>query len=197
VVGTGGVQAAQAQRIAFLEDDGEWILGKLDIQLRTAQRSSFPNTVGSCCFIKRSETTDVVLFRRLPLPGAYLFRRTHLFEGEGLVQSSWAGQPSGPVRYTTSGAGVAEGYVMALTRHRCSRSMCKRIERTARFSAAKQKLEEDRSYLALLLDGLKSLDHPVPYEPVEPQIGCTLYLVELHSNPPLIDPPDFRFVDRK
>jgi len=31
VVGTGGVQAAQAQRIAFLEDDGEWILRKLDI----------------------------------------------------------------------------------------------------------------------------------------------------------------------
>ena len=46
----------------------------------------------SCRFIKRSETTDVVLPGRLPAPGEpmseYLFRRTRLFGGEGLVQTS-------------------------------------------------------------------------------------------------------------
>lgn len=101
MVGTRGVQAAQAQRIAFLDDDDGRFSRKFDIQLRTAQWPPFPNFVVSCRCIKRSETTDVVLFRRLPLPGEYLFCRTHLFGGEGLVQSSGAGKSSGPVRDTT------------------------------------------------------------------------------------------------
>jgi hypothetical protein len=38
VLGTGGVQAAQAQRIALLDDDGEWILRKLDIGMIDRKR---------------------------------------------------------------------------------------------------------------------------------------------------------------
>lgn len=38
----------------------------------------------------------------------------------------------------------------------------------ARLSEVKQKVDEDQSYLALLLDGLESFEHPVPYKPVEP-----------------------------
>lgn len=87
-----GVEAARGRWIAFLDHDDEWLPSKLDIQLRTAQQSTFQDPIVSCRFIKRSETTDVVLPRRLPASGEpmseYLFRRTRLFGGEGLVQSS-------------------------------------------------------------------------------------------------------------
>ena len=86
-----GVEAARGQWIALLDDD-EWLPNKLDIQLRTAQQSTFQDPIISCRFIKRSETIDVVLPRRLPSPSElmsdYLFRRTRLFGGEGLIQLS-------------------------------------------------------------------------------------------------------------
>ena len=53
VVGTGGVQAAQAQRIAFLDDDDGRFSRKFDIQLRTAQWSPFLNSVVSSSGAKR------------------------------------------------------------------------------------------------------------------------------------------------
>lgn len=113
-----GVEAARGQWIALLDDDDEWLPNKLAIQLRTAQQSPFQDPIISCRFIKRSETTDVVLPRRLPSPSElmsdYLFRRTHLFGGEGLVQSSGAGKPSCSVRLTACGAGVGEGCYAAL-----------------------------------------------------------------------------------
>lgn len=87
-----GVDAARSRWIAFLDDDDEWFPRKLDIQLRTAQQSLFQDPIISCRFIKRSETTDVLLPRRLPSHGEsmsdYLFRRTRLFGGEGLIQPS-------------------------------------------------------------------------------------------------------------
>ena len=87
-----GVEAARGRWIAFLADDDEWFPSKLDIQLCIAQQSAFQHPIISCRFIKRSETTDVVLPRRLPAPGEpmseYLFCRTRLFGGEGLVQTS-------------------------------------------------------------------------------------------------------------
>ena len=87
-----GVEVARGRWIAFLDHDDEWLPNKLDIQLRTAQQSTFQDPIVSCRFIKRSETTDVLLPRRLPAPGEpmseYLFRRTRLFGGEGLVQTS-------------------------------------------------------------------------------------------------------------
>lgn len=87
-----GVEAARGRWIAFLDHDDEWLPSKLDIQLRIVQQSTFQYPIVSCRFIKRSETTDVLLPRRLPARGEpmseYLFRRTRLFGGEGLVQSS-------------------------------------------------------------------------------------------------------------
>ncbi|MDE3051520.1 MAG: glycosyltransferase [Nitrospirota bacterium] len=87
-----GVEAARGRWIAFLDHDDEWLPNKLDLQLCTARQSTFRHPIISCRFIKRSETTDVVLPRRLPASGElmseYLFRRTRLFGGEGLVQTS-------------------------------------------------------------------------------------------------------------
>ena len=87
-----GVEAARGPWVAFLDHDDEWLPNKLDVQLRTARQSTVRYPIIACHFIKRSETTDVLLPMRLPAPGEpmseYLFRRTRLFGGEGLVQSS-------------------------------------------------------------------------------------------------------------
>lgn len=87
-----GVVAAKGRWIAFLDDDDEWLPTKLDTQLRTAQHSVFPDPVVSCRLLKRSEAYESLLPRRFPIPGEsmseYLFRRTRLFGGEGLVQTS-------------------------------------------------------------------------------------------------------------
>ena len=85
------VEAARCRWIAFLDDD-DWFPSKPDIQLLSAQQSSFQDPIVSCRFIMRTETTDVLLSRRLPAPdepmSEYLFRRTRLFGGERLVQTS-------------------------------------------------------------------------------------------------------------
>jgi len=87
-----GVEEARGQWVAFLDHDDEWLPNKLDIQLRTAQESTFQHPIVSCRLIKRSETSDDVLPWRLPGSDEpmceYLFRRTRLFGGEGLVPSS-------------------------------------------------------------------------------------------------------------
>ena len=87
-----GVDEAKGLWIAFLDDDDQWLPGKLDTQLGTAQQSTCQDPVISCRLIKRSETGDVVLPRRLPTPDEpisdYLLRRSRLFGGEGLVQTS-------------------------------------------------------------------------------------------------------------
>ena len=87
-----GVDAARSQWVAFLDDDDEWFPRKLDIQLRTAQQSAFRDPIVACHIVKRSETADVILPRRLPGSNEpmseYLFRRRRWFSGEGIVLSS-------------------------------------------------------------------------------------------------------------
>jgi len=87
-----GVDAARGRWIALLDDHDEWLPDKLDIQLCTVQHSTFQDPIVSCRFIKRSETADVVLPRRLPVldepMSEYLFRRTRWFGGEGVVLPS-------------------------------------------------------------------------------------------------------------
>jgi glycosyltransferase involved in cell wall biosynthesis len=82
-----GVQAANGEWIAFLDDDDEWLPRKIELQLRAGQRSVYKNPVVSCRMIARSPLGDHIWPRRFPDPGEpiseYLFYRKGVFSGEG------------------------------------------------------------------------------------------------------------------
>lgn len=87
-----GVNEARGRWIALLDDDDEWLPGKLELQLHTAKQSRHLYPIISCRLIARSGAWDHIWPRRLPEPNEslseYLFCRTTPFWGEGLVQSS-------------------------------------------------------------------------------------------------------------
>ena len=65
-----GVQAATGQWIALLDDDDEWLPGKIEKQLATAESSTAKRVLVVCAFVERSATRqDVARPRRLPRPG--------------------------------------------------------------------------------------------------------------------------------
>ncbi len=65
-----GVRAAGGQWIALLDDDDEWLPGKLEKQLATARKSTASRVLVVSAFLERSVTReDVVRPRRLPRPG--------------------------------------------------------------------------------------------------------------------------------
>jgi glycosyltransferase involved in cell wall biosynthesis len=86
------VGQARSRWIAFLDDDDEWMPQKLAAQLRSAERSEHRYPIVSCRMIGRNEFEDFVWPRRYPTPGEtlseYLFCRTTLFAGEGMIQTS-------------------------------------------------------------------------------------------------------------
>ena len=93
-VGTGaarnaGVKESRSPWVAFLDDDDEWFPQKLEAQLQTAQQSTYRYPIVSCRLIVRSEIGDVVWPTRCPRAGEsvseYLFCRTSVFSGEGLI----------------------------------------------------------------------------------------------------------------
>jgi len=72
-----------------LDDDDEWFPQKLEIQLQTAQYSSFSYPIISCRLIARSETGDLIWPLRYPRQGEvlseYLFCQRGFFGGEGQI----------------------------------------------------------------------------------------------------------------
>ena len=87
-----GVAEARGKWIALLDDDDEWLNGKLAAQLAVAGRSLYARPIVSCRFVARTERGDVVLPRRSPDPteavSEYLFCQKGLLGGEGLVLPS-------------------------------------------------------------------------------------------------------------
>ncbi|MGO8791723.1 MAG: glycosyltransferase family 2 protein [Terriglobia bacterium] len=84
-----GVQAAKGRWIAFLDDDDEWLPTKIECQLAAALHSRHRIPVVSSRIIARTPLHDYIWPRRLPSAREpicdYLFSRTSLFQGEGLL----------------------------------------------------------------------------------------------------------------
>jgi glycosyltransferase involved in cell wall biosynthesis len=87
-----GVDAASGEWIAFLDDDDEWLPGKLEAQLDAVQHSASPVVIGTCRMIARTPGNDYVWPRRKPSRneqiGEYLLARRSLTRGEGYIQTS-------------------------------------------------------------------------------------------------------------
>jgi len=87
-----GVDAALGEWVAFLDDDDEWLPGKLQAQVEAVTASTAPVVIGTCKIIARTPGNDYVWPRRMPEPGEqiceYLLARRTLSRGEGSIQTS-------------------------------------------------------------------------------------------------------------
>jgi glycosyltransferase involved in cell wall biosynthesis len=87
-----GIAAACGEWIALLDDDDEWMPEKLDLQLAMAKASSYQYPIVSCYLIARTLQGDTIWPRRQPKKlepiSEYLFVRSTLFQGEGVIQTS-------------------------------------------------------------------------------------------------------------
>ncbi len=87
-----GVDAASGEWVAFLDDDDEWLPGKLQAQLEAVTASTAPVVIGTCKIIARTPGNDYVWPRRMPEPDEriceYLLARRTLSRGEGSIQTS-------------------------------------------------------------------------------------------------------------
>jgi glycosyltransferase involved in cell wall biosynthesis len=87
-----GVQAANGEWVAFLDDDDEWLPRKIELQLSVAGRSARRVPIVMCRMIARTPLADYVWPRRLPEPGQpideYLLCRKSVFHSRGVIQSS-------------------------------------------------------------------------------------------------------------
>jgi glycosyltransferase involved in cell wall biosynthesis len=87
-----GVDMAVGEWIAFLDDDDEWLPGKLQAQIDAVGASKASVLIGTCRMIARTPGKDYVWPRRLPASdeqlGEYIMARRSFTRGEGYLQTS-------------------------------------------------------------------------------------------------------------
>ncbi|WP_306214677.1 glycosyltransferase family 2 protein [Actinoplanes sp. RD1] len=87
-----GIAAARAPWTAMLDDDDEWLPGKLAIQLGMAKQSAAEVPIVATRLLNRTPRAEFVMPRRLPAEGEHLSEyftvRKGLFHGEGFIQTS-------------------------------------------------------------------------------------------------------------
>ena len=87
-----GVREARAPWTALLDDDDEWLPGKLAAQLELAGGADVPLPIVASRLINRTPRAELIMPRRLPHPAEHLSEyftvRRGLFHGEGFIQTS-------------------------------------------------------------------------------------------------------------
>jgi hypothetical protein len=85
-----GVNIANGRWIAFLDDDDEWFPQKIEKQIARAIASSYSYPIVCSRLVARGPKGDASWPRKTPRSpvSEYLFCRSSLFQGEGLVQTS-------------------------------------------------------------------------------------------------------------
>ncbi|MEV4640004.1 glycosyltransferase family 2 protein [Actinoplanes sp. NPDC049548] len=87
-----GVREARAPWTALLDDDDEWLPGKLAVQLKLAATAGVARPIVATPLLNRTPRAEFVMPRRLPAEGEHLSEyftvRRGLFHGEGFIQTS-------------------------------------------------------------------------------------------------------------
>ncbi|WP_433082561.1 glycosyltransferase family 2 protein [Dactylosporangium sp. CA-052675] len=97
-----GVDNAQADWVAFLDDDDEWLPEKLATQLERARASGVAQPIVGSRLFMRTPRAELIMPRRVPAPGEpiseYLAVRHGLFHGDGFIQTSTILAPTALLR---------------------------------------------------------------------------------------------------
>jgi glycosyltransferase involved in cell wall biosynthesis len=105
-----GVDAARAPWTALLDDDDEWLPGKLEVQLELAKNAEVARPIVACRLLNRTPRAEFPMPRRLPEPGEplseYFTVRRGLFHGDGFIQTSTIMAPTGLLREVPFAVGV-------------------------------------------------------------------------------------------
>ncbi|MEU7903205.1 glycosyltransferase [Actinoplanes sp. NPDC049118] len=87
-----GAGAARGRWTAMLDDDDEWLPGKLEVQLKLAHSARAAAPIVASRLLNRTPRAESVMPRRLPGPdepvSEYLTVRRGLFYGDGFIQTS-------------------------------------------------------------------------------------------------------------
>jgi glycosyltransferase involved in cell wall biosynthesis len=87
-----GARESRGRFVALLDDDDEWLPGKIEVQLALAAASDAEYPIVATRLINRTPRADSVMPRRLPGPdeplSEYFTVRRGLFYGDGFIQTS-------------------------------------------------------------------------------------------------------------